>query len=329
MFQIILLLPVGYFILKTFYELYYLIENLEATTIKNYNYLKSVLQKHDTDYNFFNTNINNINNKLASLKLHMSQVIGEINRIKYNMDDLYKLEDNHYNYNINEVKHINDKLDCIDEDMKIMKSIYSITINELKDEIKTVVNNKLNNDTYNTISFDNIINTTNNIIKFNSLNQIIKNNMNHIGTNYFCSIDKSNYKNIDEKYKTCSYKCNNLINYKISLIYDGDNIIVNTSDTNYLLINISFNINLIFYNSELISSAHDICQIIPNQDIDNEYPKSLKGEMLEAYNKIINIIKNNNEIVKKEINKFIRKKLMDISLEPLIQNFLLKFNKNI
>jgi hypothetical protein len=319
LFQIILLLPVGYFIIKTFYELYYLIEKLEDTTIRSHNYFKSLLHKHDTDYNFFNTNINNINNKLVSLKLHSSNIIGEINKIKYNMDDLYKIEDNHYNYNINEVKHINDKLDSIDEDIKIMKSIYSITINELKDEIKTAVNNKIEN----TIGFDNIINTTNNIIKFNSLNQIIKNNMNHIGTNYFCSIDKSNYKNIDDKYKTCSYKCNNLINYKISLIHYGNNIIVNTSDTNYLLINISFNLNLIFYNSELISSAHDICQIIPNQDIDNEYPKSLKGEMLEAYNKMINIIKDNNETVKKEINKFIRTELMNISLEPLIHNFIL------
>jgi len=319
LFQIILLLPVGYFIIKTFYELYYLIEKLEDTTIRSHNYFKSLLHQYDNNYRMINTNITNINNKLVSLKLHSSNIIGEINKIKYNMDDLYKIEDNHYNYNINEVKHINDKLDSIDEDIKIMKSIYSITINELKDEIKTAVNNKIEN----TIGFDNIINTTNNIIKFNSLNQIIKNNMNHIGTNYFCSIDKSNYKNIDDKYKICSYKCNNLINYKISLIHDGDNIIVNTSDTNYLLINISFNLNLIFYNSELISSAHDICQIIPNQDIDNEYPKSLKGEMLEAYNKMINIIKKNDEIVKKEINKFIRTKLMNISLEPLIHNFIL------
>ena len=339
--QIFLLLPASYIIFKTLNNIYYLIDCLEDKTLRKYEYLKSLFAKYDTDYKFLNTNINNINNKIDSLKLTSSQIIGDINKIKYNMDDLYKIEDQYYLENKEIIKNISNRLDSFDEDMKIMKCIYSITISELKDDInnntklletkyneldKTFINEKLSNE----LAFENIMmkikenNTCEYKIKFNNINQIInETNISNIGTNYYINVVKSNYKQIDKEYKTCNYKCNNIINYMISILKEYDKIIICKANNNNILLNISYNINLTFYKNTLIGSSYDMCYIVPNLDIDNEYPKILKDNELDEYNKSIKLLNDNYELVKNEINNFIRKELYSISLDPLITNFLI------
>lgn len=336
-----LLLPAGYYIIKTFYEVYYLIDNLEDNSKRNYNYIKSLLQKYDTDNKFINTNINNINNKLDSLKLNFSKIIGEYNRMKYSMDDISRIEYRHNIENIDRIKNINEKIDSFDEDMRIMKNIYSITICELKDDIKNITNvlatkyDELNNSFINEkisneLAFENIImkikenNNHEYKIKFNNINQIIKEtNINNIGTNYYFNLCKGDYRNIDKEYKVCNYRCNNLINYKFSIMKENNNIIITKANNNYILVNISYNVNLTFYNNMLIGSSHDICHIVPNHDIDNEYPKILKDNELMEYQQMIELLNSNYETVKYLINNFIKKDLDSISLEPLINNFLI------
>ena len=336
-----LLLPAGYFIIRALHEIYYMLDNLEDNGTRNYNYFRNLLQKYDTDYKYMNTNINNINNKLDLLKLNLSKIIGEFNRMKYNMDDINRTEHRHNLENIDKIKNINDKLDSFDEDLKIIKTIYKITIGELKDDIKdninlldtkykTLNNNFIDDKLSNELAFQNIMtkikenNTYEYKIRFNNINQIIKEtNINNIGTNYYFNLCKSNYKNIDKEHKICNYRCNNVINYKISIKNDDNNIIITQADNNYILINISYNLNLTFYKDDLIGSHYDMCYIVPNLDIDNEYPKILKDNELMEYNDTIKLINDNYDSIKILINKFVNKELSRISLEPLITNFLL------
>ena len=65
-----------------------------------------------------------------------------------------------------------------------------------------------------------------------------------------------------------------------------------------------------------------MCYVLPNLDIDNEYPKILKDNELEEYNKNIKLLNENYEIVKQEINRFVKKELKEVSLEPLITHYL-------
>jgi len=332
--QLFLLLPAGYIIFKAIREIYYLLDKLDDNAMRNYTYFKSLLQKYDTDYKFINTHINNINGKLDSLKLKACNIIGEINRMKYSMDDIYRIEDTHNLQNTERIKNTNDKIEGIDEDMRIMKNIYSITIGELKDEFTSIykslhdtfVAEKLSND----LAFKNVLNKINEnntneyTIRFNNINQIIKEtNINNIGTNYYFVVSKSNYRNIDKEYKTCNYRCNNILNYKLSIMKENDNIIITRANNNYILINISYDFSLTFHNNTLIGSSHDICHIVPNHDIDNEYPKFLKENEMVEYQQMLDLLNNNYETVKILINKFVKKELDSISLEPLINNFLI------
>lgn len=342
-YEILFILPIGYLFIKTIKDLYNKIDKLENNTIQSYKYLHALFQKYyDYDYKLLTNNINNINSRLDSIKLNVSHYIGEINKIKYNIDKLYNIEDKHTLQNIERLNNLDNKIEEFNEDMKIMKSIYSLTINELKNDIIDItgkIEDKYNylNNTFsyekiaNELAFNNLLDKIkqNNIyeyeITFGNINQIIKNhNIENIGTNYFINISKNNYRNIDKDYSTINYKCRNVINYKISIHQDNEKIIISKPhNNNYLLINISYSISLTFFKNEQIGSSQDMCYIIPNHAIDNEFPKILKDNELEEYNKSIKLLNDNYEIVKQEINKFVKKELEEVSLEPLIANFLL------
>jgi len=340
LYEILFMLPIGFLFIKTINDLYNYIDKLENNTKQNYNYLQASFKKYyDYDIKLIRNNLLTINDKISALKLNVSQLIGEINTIKYNIDKLYNTENKNNLQNIDKINNIDNKIEEINEDMKIMKSIYSLTFNELKDDISSKIEEKYNNlnnaisyeKMSNELAFNNILdkikqnNTNEYKITFSNINQIIKNhNIENIGTNYFINISKNNYRNINKDYSTCNYKCNNVINYKISISQDNEKIIISKPhNNNYLLLNISYNVALTFYNNEIIGSNYDMCYIVPNLDIDNEYPKILQNNELEEYNKSIKLLNDNYEIVKQEINNFVKKELEKVSLEPFITNYLL------
>lgn len=341
-YEILFILPIGYFFIRTIKEVYYHIEKLDDYMKRNYNYLQVLMNENkknnDDNYKLLN---NQTNTKYESLKLNVKSLMGDNTRIKYTIDDLYQLIEKYNQENIIKIGNINDKIEEFNEDMKIMKSIYNITITELKDDIidaSSKIEEKYNNlnnaisyeKMSNELAFNNVLNKikdyNNNEYKitFSNINQIIKNhNIENIGTNYFINISKNNYRDINKDYSTCNYKCSNVINYKISIYQDNEKIIISKPhNNNYLLINISYNISLTFFKNDLIGTSQDVCYVLPNLDIDNEYPKILKDNELEEYNKSIKLLNENYEIVKQEINRFVKKELKEVSLEPLITHYL-------
>ena len=362
LYELLIMIPIGFLFIKTINDLYNHIDKIENNTKQSYNYLQLSLKKNinslenntKQSYNYLDSSIRkldslfkkfyNYDHKLNTI--NTSRVLDDIDKIKYNIDKLCDTENKNNLQTIDKINNINNIIEEISEDIKIMKSIYSLTFNELKNELKdniidisNVIEEKYNNlnnafiyeKMSNELSFENILNKIkkyNNdeyTITFSNINQIIKDhNIENIGTKYLINITKNNYRNINKNYSTCNYKCNNVINYKISIYHDNEKIIISKPhNNNYLLLNISYNVALTFYNNEIIGSNYDMCYIVPNLDIDNEYPKILQNNELEEYNKSIKLLNDNYEIVKQEINNFVKKELEKVSLEPFITNYLL------
>lgn len=190
-YEILFILPIGYFFIRTIKEVYYHIEKLDDYMKRNYNYLQVLMNENkknnDDNYKLLN---NQTNTKYESLKLNVQSLMGDNNRIKYTIDDLYQLIEKYNQENIIKIGNINDKIEEINEDMKIMKSIYNITITELKDDIidaSSKIEEKYNNlnnaisyeKMSNELAFKNVLNKikdyNNNEYKitFSNINQII------------------------------------------------------------------------------------------------------------------------------------------------------------
>lgn len=190
-YEILFILPIGYFFIRTIKEVYYHIEKLDDYMKRNYNYLQVLMNENkknnDDNYKLLN---NQTNTKYESLKLNVKSLMGDNNRIKYTIDDLYQLIEKYNQENIIKIGNINDKIEEINEDMKIMKSIYNITITELKDDIidaSSKIEEKYNNlnnaisyeKMSNELAFKNVLNKikdyNNNEYKitFSNINQII------------------------------------------------------------------------------------------------------------------------------------------------------------
>jgi len=190
-YEILFILPIGYFFIRTIKEVYYHIEKLDDYMKRNYNYLQVLMNENkknnDDNYKLLN---NQTNTKYESLKLNVKSLMGDNTRIKYTIDDLYQLIEKYNQENIIKIGNINDKIEEINEDMKIMKSIYNITITELKDDIidaSSKIEEKYNNlnnaisyeKMSNELAFKNVLNKikdyNNNEYKitFSNINQII------------------------------------------------------------------------------------------------------------------------------------------------------------
>jgi hypothetical protein len=247
-------------------------------------------------YNHINKKINDNNDKLLK---KIENINNQISNIKYDIDyelnNIYKKIENN-----NTTEIYND----LHNDLHIVKNIYNKSLEEIKTDMNSILYKidiiKTDNIIRNMATefyVENIVNKNNNQflnLTITDLDTVIKHNNNGIGINHnvFVEISEKNY----EIYTIYHIVCNNIINYKLHV------------DEDLIIVNISYNINLIFANNEIISEIYTLKPVILEKDIDNE--ALLFG--LKS-----NKIPNNTEI-----NKIIKNDLANISLDPFINNYL-------
>lgn len=247
-------------------------------------------------YNHINKKINNNNKNLLK---EIENINKQLSNIKYDID--YELNNIYKKIENNNITEISNDLY---NDLKILKNIYNKSLEEIKIDINNILYKidtiKTDNIIQNMATefyVENIINKNNNKflnLTITDLDTIIRNYNNYIGINHniFVEISEKNY----EIYTIYRIVCNNIINYKLHI------------DEELIIVNISYNINLIFANNEIISKTYTIKPVILEKDIDNEA--------------LLFDLKSNKIPNNAEINKIIKNDLANISLDPFINNYL-------